>query len=541
MPRFAKSLLLSLIFIFCYSSSSIQGHAATVFTDVNDDHWAKDEIEFLQTRNIINGYPDGSKAYFKPEANVTRAQAAKMLSIARGKTELHVSNASFPDVPTDHYASGWIERAIHEGYFDRPKSTKDTFNPNGLLTRDQMSKVVAIAFNLNLEASSDKPMPFSDIPKDYWAYQHISSLYYSGITTGSNNRFLPRNNITRAQFSAFLARALSDSFKVKPAPVPVPEPKPEPGPVGDVYHTTIYPISLNEIINIQMTKSPQTDLYRNGKSFVHKNFVKLAGTTFPTTGIVTTNGLNVREGAGETYWIIGKLNTNARVSVIGRTGDWLEIKYGTWRNAKMDDLTRFINPTNFAKNSSEYFQFLLLSKSAGISLEDLNNKILVNKGILSGKGQAFIDASRKYKINEIYLISHSLLETGNGNSSLSKGMLVSSIDGKSVEPKIVYNMYGIGAYDRCPEQCGSETAYKNGWFTPEAAIIGGAQYIANSYINHDTYKQNTLYKMRWNPENPGTHQYATDIGWAVKQVNNIKKLYDLIDRYTQYYDVPSYK
>jgi len=53
--------------------------------------------------------------------------------------------------------------------------------------------------------------------------------------------------------------------------------------------------------------------------------------------------------------------------------------------------------------------------------------------------------------------------------------------------------------------------------------------------------QNTLYKMRWNPNNPGVHQYATDIGWAAKQVGRIRSLYDLIDTYTLSFDIPRYK
>ena len=104
-----------------------------------------------------------------------------------------------------------------------------------------------------------------------------------------------------------------------------------------------------------------------------------------------------------------------------------------------------------------------------------------------------------------------------------------------------YNMYGIGAVDSSALRSGSEYAYKQGWFTPEAAIIGGAKFIAERYINHTTYKQNTLYKMRWNPARPGTHQYATDIGWAYKQVSNISRLYNLIDTYTLHFDVPQYK
>jgi mannosyl-glycoprotein endo-beta-N-acetylglucosaminidase len=99
-------------------------------------------------------------------------------------------------------------------------------------------------------------------------------------------------------------------------------------------------------------------------------------------------------------------------------------------------------------------------------------------------------------------------------------------------------MYGYGAKDSDPLLGGATFAYEQGWTTPEKAIIGGAQLIAQNYINKG---QDTLYKMRWNPDSPGTHQYATDIGWAVKQVNNLKKLYDMLDFYTLVFDVPVYK
>ncbi|MBL3611989.1 hypothetical protein JMN16_02755, partial [Bacillus sp. RHFS18] len=82
-------------------------------------------------------------------------------------------------------------------------------------------------------------------------------------------------------------------------------------------------------------------------------------------------------------------------------------------------------------------------------------------------------------------------------------------------------------------------AYNQGWFTPEAAIIGGAQFIGASYIHNPSYEQDTLYKMRWSPA--AAHQYATDIGWAYKQVNRMYSLYSLLDDYTLYYDVPVYK
>src|SRR5699024_878768 len=106
----------------------------------------------------------------------------------------------------------------------------------------------------------------------------------------------------------------------------------------------------------------------------------------------------------------------------------------------------------------------------------------------------------------------------------------------------VYNMYGIGANDSCPVKCGAKKAYEEGWTTPEKAIIGGAAFIGNNYIKAG---QNTLYKMRWNPDamekyGYATHQYATDIGWASKQITTMYNLYQSIGSYKLYLDIPKY-
>ena len=47
--------------------------------------------------------------------------------------------------------------------------------------------------------------------------------------------------------------------------------------------------------------------------------------------------------------------------------------------------------------------------------------------------------------------------------------------------------------------------------------------------------------MLWNPENPGVHQYATDIGWAVKQAVNIEKIFNEFPEAVLSYDIPVYQ
>ncbi|PLR82605.1 PA14 domain-containing protein, partial [Bacillus sp. V33-4] len=305
--------------------------------------------------------------------------------------------------------------------------------------------------------------------------------------------------------------------------------------IGPIYLSTNYDRTLAEVVDRQMSVSPQTDL--------HAKYLREDALTRDANGnwYVTGSGWNVRGGPGTNYPIVGTINNGVPVRIlktISTPGQPTWYQVSAWMNALRNDVEYYVNPTNFSRDSTAYFQFLKLSESAGLDVNEVNGKILNGKGILQGKASSFIEAGIRYGINEVYLISHALLETGNGTSQLATGVMVSQVDGKNVEPRVVYNMYGINAKDSCPLQCGSEYAYKKGWTTPELAIMGGAGFIADGYINRG---QDTLYKMRWNPSSPGTNQYATDIGWAVKQVNRIKSLYDLLANYTQVFDEPRYR
>jgi len=211
------------------------------------------------------------------------------------------------------------------------------------------------------------------------------------------------------------------------------------------------------------------------------------------------------------------------------------VKNTRWGLASKADVKYYLDPNNFTNDLRGLLQFLKLSASANLNAAEINNKILYNKGILKGKASSFIEAGQKYGINEIYLISHALLETGNGTSALANGIKYNG--------KTVYNMYGIGAYDNCAVECGVKRAYDEGWFTPEKAIVEGAKFIAEDYIYDG---RDTLYKMRWDPDYAAANkrygkQYATDIGWAYKQTANMYNMYKLLDSYTLVLEIPEYK
>lgn len=203
---------------------------------------------------------------------------------------------------------------------------------------------------------------------------------------------------------------------------------------------------------------------------------------------------------------------------------------GTFVAASEAEVAEYMNPNNYYTDAYKY-QFLDLSSSNGIS-EDTLNAFLAEKGVMKGMGKVFIEAANKYNISEVYLVAHACLESSNGTSQLAKGV--------STNGTTVYNLFGIGAYDSNAVSYGSKRAYELGWTSVEKAIMGGAEWISENYINRSDYRQNTLYKMRWNPECEGQHLYATDIAWAVKQAISIEKIFSSFENATLSFDIPVY-
>mgnify|MGYP001945433065 CR=1 FL=1 len=307
-----------------------------------------------------------------------------------------------------------------------------------------------------------------------------------------------------------------------------------------------YDISFSKAVELQMKTNPQTDKYY---AYVSKKYIDNKST-------VTATSLNVRVGPGTKYERIGSLSKGTKVTIVGELGNFYAIEYNeyAWVSALEKDVRYYLNPYHFANDNLQRFQFLDLSRPSGANVKVLDD-FLKDKGVLKGKGKKFIEAGQIHGVNEIYLIAHAILETGNGKSALAKGIEVGiNKEGKPVrvtnsnkkslkDIKKVYNLYGIGAYDSCPLDCGAARAYNEGWTSIDKAIVGGAKFIGNGYIQAG---QNTLYKMRWNPQamvdqGKATHQYATDIGWASKQVRNIYNLYRDMGITTYFFEIPSYK
>ena len=207
-----------------------------------------------------------------------------------------------------------------------------------------------------------------------------------------------------------------------------------------------------------------------------------------------------------------------------------------WHNATYSEIKNAMDTQKIAKDDALKYQFLRLDRPQNLPVAQINT-LLKGKGILENQGQAFSEAAATSGINEVYLIAHALIETGNGQSQLAKGAnIVNNVVNTKSATKY-HNVFGIAAFDSNPLANGISYAKKAGWNSISKAIIGGAKFIGQDYIKAG---QNTLYKMRWNPNNPGTHQYATDINWANSNAQYLKQLYDQIKTVGKYFEIPSF-
>lgn len=203
------------------------------FQDVPANNTFYANVRCLACRNILSGYPCGNPGepcgasgdpYFRPGAQITRGQIAKIVSQSADLDD-PAGTRIFEDVPEDSPFFLYIQRLTNKGYMSGyacggagepcQAGNRPYFRPGNNATRGQLSKIVANA------AEIDDPVAgqtYEDVPPDSPFYQFIGRLSALNVMSGyacggvgepcqPGNRpyFRPNANVTRGQASKIVS------------------------------------------------------------------------------------------------------------------------------------------------------------------------------------------------------------------------------------------------------------------------------------------------------------------------------------------------
>lgn len=243
---------------------------------------------------------------------------------------------------------------------------------------------------------------------------------------------------------------------------------------------------------------------------------------------------------------------------------WLNGKYieGDYYYINQAVIASFMDPRN-SLYESLIFQFLDLESSKNISNDNALKKI-AGSGNLSKYFDEFEKAAVTVSINPVHIMARSEQEGANkSNYGAITGLYTTSTGRKSAQGYSLdgyYNFYNIGSYtdsnydytvqrglayaagflesnscivknsngkyEYSASKCG-QLSYNRPWNTPEKAIIGGAEFIANDYVRKG---QDTLYYQKFNVSTYSSytdfsHQYMTNIHAPVNEGGRIYEAY----------------
>lgn len=175
-------------------ASSVAAFAVD-FPDVESTASYAQAVRELSALDVISGYDDGT---FGPDKLVTRAEITKMIVDAlaeRSSAEASTESTKFADVSADHWAKGYINQGVADGFIAGMSDTE--FDPDANVTYVQAQKMLvsAIGYETYAQAQGGWPTGY----KTYAASLDITKGI-SGITDSTE--------LTRAQVAQMIDNAM---------------------------------------------------------------------------------------------------------------------------------------------------------------------------------------------------------------------------------------------------------------------------------------------------------------------------------------------
>lgn len=174
----------------------------TGFTDVAEDAWYHDVVQWVTAVGAMTGYGDGT---FGPADPLSRAHLATVLWRMAGEPES--SGELLPDCDADAFYAGAAAWALETGLFTGYED--GTFGPADNITREQVATVMWRAAGAPEVEADLSAYPDADDVSEF-AQAAMNWAVASGVISGQGNGALdPQGVCARADFAMILMRMSS--------------------------------------------------------------------------------------------------------------------------------------------------------------------------------------------------------------------------------------------------------------------------------------------------------------------------------------------
>lgn len=167
------------------------------FSDIKG-HWAEEYIAFCSKKGMIKGYDDNT---YRPQANITRAETAALLVRLFGLKE--ISSQIFTDVPSGSWYGAFVAAAYEN---DIIQGDNGMYRPDEKISRQDIAVMLNRALTKRgISLSGTAVFGDSSYISDY-AKESVGVLASNGVINGSDGKFRPLDNLTRAEAAALIYR-----------------------------------------------------------------------------------------------------------------------------------------------------------------------------------------------------------------------------------------------------------------------------------------------------------------------------------------------
>lgn len=185
------------------ASFAAQAQEALPFTDVGEDDWFREAVDYVYREGLMNGT---GQTLFSPHNTTTRGMVVTILYRFEGAPE--TGGSQFRDVPPDQYYARPVAWAAANGVVNGYED--GLFKPDEQITREQMAVILyryARQKGLDVSGSADLSGYADASQISGYAREAMAWANHVGLINGvGNNTLLPRGSATRAQVAAILMR-----------------------------------------------------------------------------------------------------------------------------------------------------------------------------------------------------------------------------------------------------------------------------------------------------------------------------------------------